>query len=81
MTGAAARLGTTHQFHGVQPVLPHQRLDRVEDREAQLALADPFGSAHRQRRTHIPSGTTQGDLTFSCRESFEAALAASSSER
>ena len=65
----------------VQPVRPHHGLDLVQIGEAKLALANPLGSAHRQRRAHIPSGTTQGDLTFSWRASFVAALSASSSER
>ena len=65
----------------VEPVRAHHGLDLVEIGEAELALANPLGGAHRQRRAHIPSGTTQGDLTLSWRASFVAALSASSSDR
>jgi hypothetical protein len=65
----------------VQAVRAHHGLDGVQVGQAQPAIANPLGSAHRQRLAHIPSGTTQGDLTFSWRASLDAAFSASPSER
>lgn len=68
MTGAAARLGTTHQFHGVQPVLPVSDVLRaarwfsdVLGFELDFVAGEPPSYA---RVKHVPPSRDQGEAVY-----------------